>query len=723
MRKAAIIFFILLSFSSIQAQHITRPKVAVVLSGGGAKGFAHIGVLQVLEKEGIPIDMIVGTSMGSIIGGLYSIGYTTDQLQTMCLTENWPHLLSDYISRKQLDQYSQEEQQRYIISMPFNPKNPGLSSGMVKGQNVINLFCGLAANIPAKADFRKFPIEFACVGTDLISGKEKVLNSGFLPTSIFSSMAIPGVFAPLKTKNYLFVDGGVLNNFPTDIAKKMGADIIIGVNLNNDFHKDDNINTMKDLTNQIAGILIFDKDSVRNKLCDVLIEPNMNGYGSSSFSNVAADTLIHRGQQSAMAVVDQIRRLKTKYNLQPRTISDSLTTVKKWKITDITFSGHYSLPENLLLNTINLTPGEYDYDEIKKSINALYGMGVFDRVYFSLDSNPTGKTLNITLDENQSFNLNVGMRLNTRSAVSIILNATRKDYSKDISLLSATADISTNPRFNFLAEINKQHLPRLAFMLEGTYKDFRVFLNKDYSYSAEIYFGSAKLYTYKRLFKYSVLGAGVNQEYYIGKLYNAVSDANQSLTTKNQFVLNYYGYYGFDNLDNFYFPTQGAQIYSEVSLAHDIKNNTLNPILYFKVKTATSLNKKMTLLMNAYGRSLLNQTTPVFLDNFLASEEYEISSYHHLPFYGLPTVWHTDRTAWIGALRFRYQFVKNNYITLSGNYMLHNDKIEEFANYKGTWGVGFSYAYKSIAGPIEFTLGYSNAYGEIVPTGNIGFWF
>ncbi len=723
MKRLFIFILLCLTFQCLSAQNIERPKIAVVLSGGGAKGFSHIGVLEVLEKEGIPVDIIVGTSMGSIIGGLYSIGYSTQQLTQMCLTENWSHLLSDYVSRKQLDQYAQQEKQRYLLSIPVDKKS-GIPTGIIEGQNIINLFCGLSANVPYNADFKNFPIQFACIGTDLRTGKEIVVNSGFLPTAIFGSMAIPGVFAPIQYKDYLFVDGGVMNNFPTDVAKQMGADIIIGVNLNTDSHKTNDILSLKDITNQLTTMLISHKDSANKQLCNILIEPNMNGYNASSFSNAAADTLIHRGRESALAVIDQLRDLKTKYNLQPRIVSDSLIKENTWNITNITFSGNYSLPENLLLDVVNLeTPGKYNYSDIKKSIHSLYGMGVFNRVYFNITDNQDGKTLNITIDEGKTNNINVGMRLNTRSAVSIVLNGTRKDYSKTIGLLSLTADISTNPRINFLAEINKKKMPKIAFMLEGSYSDLTVHLTKDYTYPASIYYNAIKIYTYQRILRYSILGLGIRQEYFVGKLYDAIGDQNSILSTRDKFISNYYVYYNFDNLNDFYYPTEGSQIYSEALLAHDLNYESINPIVLFKAKNVAKLSSRAALLTTINARSVLRKETPSFLGNFLAAQEYETSYYHWLPFYGLPSIWATSRNAFIGSLGLRYNIYKRHYITLAGNYLLHNDEIDQFDKYKGIWGVGFTYSYKTAIGPIEFTLGYSDAYRKVVPTANIGFWF
>ena len=153
--------------------------------------------------------------MGGIVGGLYSIGYSADEIGAMALSEDWAQILSDYIPRKQLDQYSRIERQRYILRIPMiGGKKPGVPNGLIRGQNILNLFCGLTAIVPKDEDFRDLPISFACIGTDLVTGEEIVINSGFLPTAMFSSMSIPGVFVPGEHNGNLIVDGGLVNNFP-----------------------------------------------------------------------------------------------------------------------------------------------------------------------------------------------------------------------------------------------------------------------------------------------------------------------------------------------------------------------------------------------------------------------------------------------------------------------------------------------------------------------------
>jgi NTE family protein len=722
---AILLFFISFCFIDCISQNTNRPKVAVVLSGGGAKGFSHIGVLKVLEEEGIPIDIIVGTSMGGIVGGLYSIGYSADEIETMAHSENWAQILSDYTPRNQLDQYSKIIQQRYALKVGlFGQRKPGIQNGLIKGQDILNLFCGLTANVPKDAKFSDFPISFACIGTDLVTGEELVINSGFLPTAMFSSMSIPGIFVPGEHNGHLIVDGGLVNNFPTDVAKKMGADIIIGVDIRTNLHTESEIITINDLVDQLVNFYTLKKDSLNKSLCDIIIRPNCDGYNMSSFNTSAIDSLIERGVKSAKENINIIRSLKSKYNLIPRSISKALIKPTEWQINNISFSGNYTFPDNFLKDGLEVgMPGKYSYNDIKKTINTLYGSGNFQRAYFNLEDNSKGKTLNITLDDEKSLDLNVGMRINTSSAVSIVLNATRKDFTKSFGLLSFTADISSNPRVNLLLELDKKELPKIALMIDGMYRNINSHLDKDHSYPVELYSGSAKIYSIKRLTNNLTIGSGIKQEYYNGKLNNVTEDSIQTTTSRETSIMHFFGYLTFDNLDNYYFPTHGTEIHSELSLATDIGFTQSCPIVLFKMRNIISLNKSFSLLLNAYGRSLLTRSVPMYLENFVGGHDYEIILDQQLPFYGLPGLWPTNRYSYVGLAGLRINISKKHYINLVGNCLMHSNQFSRFNSYATIWGYGFTYAYQSPVGPLEFTVVYSDHYQKPVFSGNIGFWF
>ena len=300
-----------------------RPKVAVVLSGGGAKGTAHIGALKVIEKAGIPIDYVVGTSMGAIVGGLYAIGYTPEQLDSMVNTQNWKFVLSDAPNPKDVLLDDRLRSERYVLSIPFTLKSADISdAGIIKGKNIAQLFSVLTEGYQDSVNFSRLPIPFACVSENLVDGSEVVFHRGVLATAMRSSMSIPGVFAPVNLNGRVLVDGGMVNNYPVDVALQMGADIIIGVDVQSPLLDAGQLKSVKDIFGQIINLQGEKKYQENLRKTDLHIKVDVSGYSAASFTKEAIDTLIVRGEQAAMADWDKLLTLKRKMGLredyQPR---------------------------------------------------------------------------------------------------------------------------------------------------------------------------------------------------------------------------------------------------------------------------------------------------------------------------------------------------------------------------------------------------------------------
>ena len=236
MKKVIMILAAVLMVGTVSAQkekevgEPQRKKVAVVLSGGGAKGMAHIGVLKVLEKAGIPVDIVTGTSMGSIIGGLYAIGYNSHSLDSMVRVQDWSYVITDRENLRNQSLSDRKKQNTYFFStgMTFGKKDQN-AGGIIKGKNLAELFQQLCVGFTDSLDFNQLPIPFACVATDIITNEEVDFHSGKLPQAMRASMAIPAAFSPVRIGNKVLVDGGLKNNYPVDIAREMGAEIVIGV--------------------------------------------------------------------------------------------------------------------------------------------------------------------------------------------------------------------------------------------------------------------------------------------------------------------------------------------------------------------------------------------------------------------------------------------------------------------------------------------------------------
>ena len=272
-----------------------RPKVGLVLSGGGAKGAAHIGVLKYIEEAGIPIDYIAGTSMGSIVGGMYALGYSSDEILDMISSVDWNRLISNEVDRQKISFGRKLEKGAQLITVPFSLTTQqeelqsrsfrnSLPQGLVSGDNLINLFNSLAVGYSDSLAFKELPIPFVCIATNMISGEADVLDKGEFTKALRASMAIPILFDPIKMNNTLYVDGGLTTNFPVEQCRAMGADYIIGVSMSPGL--EENPEKLSSILSQVGQLkeILTDKDFDQyHKHCDIFISPDLKGVGMLSF--------------------------------------------------------------------------------------------------------------------------------------------------------------------------------------------------------------------------------------------------------------------------------------------------------------------------------------------------------------------------------------------------------------------------------------------------------
>ncbi len=273
MKRFFFLFLLVLTAAlPMNAQEASRPKVALVLGGGGAKGAATVGVLKYIEKSGMPIDMVVGTSIGSIVGGLYCLGYNSEQLDSMFRSQEWADLFA----------------------------------GSLMGDSIVRSL----RQMTGRRSFEDLPIPFRCVAVDVKGLREVVLSRGDLAQAMRASMAIPLVFKPVKMDGMVLVDGGVLNNLPVDVAKNMGADIVIAVDLTVNKHEDIE-------RSGILSLLRLDLKKYQQNCndVDIYINPNLRGYGAHDFSPEKIAKMISLGEKAGKASLKSLKKLKKKRKL------------------------------------------------------------------------------------------------------------------------------------------------------------------------------------------------------------------------------------------------------------------------------------------------------------------------------------------------------------------------------------------------------------------------
>ena len=430
----------------------TRPTVALVLAGGGARGAAHIGVLKYLEEKGIPMDFVAGTSMGALVGGLYSMGYSVNEIDTIVRTIDWNVMMSDNIP---LEYYSYKRntfKRTYIVDIPFerNKFLRSLPSGYLYGLNVYNMLSMLSVGYQNDVDFSELPTPFCCIATEIVTQTEKRWTSGSMIDAMRSTMSIPGYFRPVRVDSMILCDGGTKNNFPTDIAKAAGADIIIGVELSmpRDYSNVNNIADILIQTTQYSGSLESHNRNIEN--ATVYITPNVSGYTSLSFGKEEIDILIRRGYAEAKkhsAELDGISALVGKEERKLQNTHAINTDVTKVKIYSVRVKGVNPKEKKYLDRKLRLKYGHYygrDEFEIDQSI--IYGTMAFsDVTYRLIESDNDGYDLVFNCNKRPSNSLSAGIRADSEEGFSVLLNLGLGKNKLCGSEFDFTAKLSMSP--------------------------------------------------------------------------------------------------------------------------------------------------------------------------------------------------------------------------------------------------------------------------------------
>lgn len=546
-------------FSPVHAQQ--RKSVAVVLSGGGAKGVAHIGALKVIEEAGIPIDYIVGTSMGSIIGGLYSIGYTPHQLDSMVNHQNWPLLLSDRISWEDQTMTERQNSETYVLSVPLKKNlKANVFGGVIKGQNLANLFSELTVGYHDSINFNKLPIPFACVSENIVNGDEVVFHNGVLATAMRASMAIPGVFTPVRLGDKILVDGGMKNNFPTNIARAMGADVIIGVDVQNDLRTADELNNLSEIFNQIINLTGQTRYEENIKLATVYIKVDVKGYSAASFNIPALDTLVNRGEEAAREQWTALQKLKKEIGLPENYVAprhgpfSSLWASKDIFVKEITFDGIEDSDKKWIMHRCHLKENsKMRMEQLYEALTTLRGSQAYSNVSYKLTDTPQGYQLHFILEEKYERNLNLGIRFDSEEIASLLLNVRSRLDTRVPSWVSVTGRLGKRYLARVEYTLAPMQMRNFNFAYQFEYNDINIYDHGRRSYNTTYKYHSGEFGFSDVWFRNLRFGAGLNFEFFKYKdfLYNT---GGQRLEVKPQHFFSYFAQLHYNTYNKGYFP-------------------------------------------------------------------------------------------------------------------------------------------------------------------------
>ena len=705
---------------SLSVEEGARKKVAVVLSGGGAKGMAHIGVLKVLEKAGIPIDIITGTSMGSIIGGLYSIGYNANALDSMVRVQDWAYVISDREDLRSQSLDDRKKQYTYAYSTGLtigqHDKNAG---GFIKGKNLAELFQQLCTGYNDSLDFTTgLRIPFACVATNIVDNSEVDFYSGRLPQAMRASMAIPVAFSPVRIGDMVLVDGGLKNNYPADLARQLGADIIIGVTVQGAPKVAEDIGGTMSILSQIIDVNCKNKLDENLRLTDLHLQVDTKGYGSASFSQAAIDTLIRRGEELAMSHWDDILALKqrigvgkdfkpeTPYPIRPQVMTE------KQRVTAFTFENMTPQAERFLKQKFNLSKTDSIDAKLAQQLTTCMRVDLFyQTAECHLVPDGDGVRAILSAGNRKSVQLHAGARYDTEeyAAVQLGLDIPMKTaipMSTDLVLrlgkrLMARGEFTIHPRSIIR--------PTISYAFHRN--DVDIYFNGDRDYNIRYNQFQAELVPISHDLRHFNIQYGLRWDYmhYRNKL---GSETSIQTTLKNEHFYSYHARINYNSEDNWYFPTRGSRFKAEYSYMTDdfvqLDDKPGMSEVNANWRTSLTFGHRFTLQPMVYGRLLFGTVIPPAFGNTIGGDWFGHYVEQQMPFAGIGNMEYVGHQFVAAQLQAQERIGGNSYVLLRVAGAQQADHLRNLLDHSTLIGGQIAYYYNTIVGPVGANIGYSN---------------
>ena len=652
-----------------------RKKVAVVLSGGGAKGVAHIGALKVIEQAGIPIDYIVGTSMGSIVGGLYSIGYDADALDSLVKAQDWKWLLSDSPDPTTLSLEERQQSETYLLTRSIIKKDDNeTKGGLVSGKNLANLFSDLTVGYHDSIDFNTLPIPFACVATSMADYSEVVFRSGKLAQAMRASMAIPAVFTPVRIDSLVLVDGGMKNNYPVDIARLMGADIVIGVTVQSPLRSPDKLVSTMDILSQIIDFNVLNKYQDNIDDTDVLIEVNLQDYSSSSFTAKALDTMTVRGYNAAMDKWDEIIALR-----------DTLCLPLDY------------MPEKIARDVSLIDEEEDSKDEDESRSSA-------------------------------ELEASVGMRFDIEELVALQVNTQFSLPTRTPVELSLTGRLGQRYMGRVEAVVRPTGFCNLSVIYTFRHNDTDFYSEGDKAFNTTYNYHNVDL-TFLNISgkNYRLDFAARWENYHINSTLISSDFENSIAEPTNETLYSAHARLHYDSEDSRYFATRGAVLDVKYGIYTDncaqYKDGDPIQVVSALWRVAARLNSRLTLQPTIYGRMVWGENMPWCLGNYIGGTFVGHYIDQQMPFPGVGYLEPVDKVMIAIGTKIQQRIVDNNYVFGRVAVGVNANKMRHI--FDDTVDVGFclGWAYDSFFGPVGATLGYSNITESVDFYINLGYEF
>lgn len=744
-----------------------RPTVGLVLAGGGARGLAHLGVIKLIEELGIPVDIVTGTSMGGLIGGLYAMGYKHDQLDSLVRDIQWPIMMSDKVDNDYVTYKLRKYRDRFLFRVPFkyddedlaerlakerllekmseeagnntsdmanealNKMGLGMPDGFLYGLNVRNLLSCISVGYQDSISFADLPIPFACVATDMYTMTPKYWTSGNITTALRSTMAIPFYFRAVREDGSILLDGGMRNNFPVDLAKEMGADIIIGSDMA--IHRRiDELNNPIDFLFQTIVLLSAEAVEKATKMADLDVHHELPGYNMLSFDDASVDDIIDQGYQNALANKEVFEAIAAQVAGKPEApvvhrpqaidLSNTKVFVKEVKFTGIAEEDRSKI----------LHPSDYPADSlynraiIERMLNYIYGTAAFESITYHLEGQQEPFVLVFDCQKGQVNDSAISLRADTDEAVSLALHLGLGTRRLAGPRLTADVRLGTNPGLTLDAAYkSKIGLPTVgltarARIMRTSYGYYSTVDDKLFTTALDAYVEDSRM-------RFGNMKAGVTFEMDPYERYLS-SDFEWMDWDWKSYWLSAFAILKFDTFDDGYFPKKGFRFGLDgrlnfkgyaIDLDPDYDIHEMSQVmtedgsvpLYASVLASFTgvipIGKSFAIIpsVNVGWMSddpgYMNPKHIVTVGGFMPARYTE----RQVPFFGIPGGYvEANEYSVVGQIDLRYCFARKNFATVRAGAFMDTPFAEEILKMVPTWAFGAEYARQSMFGPLKLAV-------------------
>ena len=712
----------------------TRPKVGLVLSGGGAKGLAHIGVLKVIDSLGIQVDYIGGTSMGAVVGGLYASGYTANQLDSIFSKIDVDALLQDYTPRESKSFYEKRNDEIYALTLPFNNFKLGLPSGLSKGLYNFNLMSRLTQHVSDVRDFDKLPIPFLCIATDVETGEQIVLDEGILAQAIIASGALPTLYSPVEINGRLLIDGGVVNNYPIEELKNRGIDFIIGIDVQDGLKNREQLKDVTAVLSQINNFSMIEKMEGKRSLTNIYIKPDIKGFSVVSFDK--GQEIIKKGNEKANEFIKELLPL--------RNIDERPTTFKVIKndsifIRDITFNKLENFTRAYVLGKLKIKRNtKIPMTQIEKGISNLNATQNFSAISYSFEKTQSGERLALNLKENKSNTfLKFGIHYDDLYKSGALINYTHKKLIAKNDVASLDVILGDNFRYNFDYYIDNGFY--WSFGFNSKFNSFNRNIATDFANgiiftdlginSVNIDFTDITNQAYVQTIFAQKFSFGAGLEFKYLNIKSETLENSTPIFDKSNY-LSAFGYLKYDSFNQKYFPKKGW------SFSGDLKtflysSDYTNLFERFSIARADAgivfePIKRTTIKLQTEGGFAIGERTISFFDFVLGGYGF-VSVNNIKPFMGYDFLSLAGDSYVKGTITADYEIYKKHHINFTANFANVGNRIfehtEDWLSKPKYTGYGVGYGMESIIGPLEIKHSWSPETKDHHTWFSVGFWF